>query len=245
MGATALLAGCVTPLTPYSALRIPAEEFRSRVSTVCVVPVRAEFPLPGGQAKLTELDDVMVSVLKGRSLTAVPPSGTEAVFKRAIEQAGGYYDPHSGWIDEAKYSQVRAQTLQSLKNELGCDALLTATVAVVTAPVKNGTATWDGVAYPVGGGAGTRGWVKALSLWVTIRDLDDREIYFHTGGIEPLASVEVGFLRDTVKPAAPEALLTDPVRSRQAIEAGLDGVPMGRPAAVPTAIPPAAAAPSP
>lgn len=217
----ALLAGCASSLKQQPALKIPEADFRRRVDVLCVAPLRAHIGLPDGKEKVAAFEELLVSELNGHGMVIVPPDKTMAVYRDTVRKAGGFYDPHTGRRDPTNNIAVRSQALSALHTELGCDALLTPTIALVSTAFANGTAEWDGVKYRVGGGLGTSGWTAALSLWVWIHDLDHTEIYFGTGGIQPVFELNQQLLGEDFTPVADEQLLGDRVRNVQAISASL------------------------
>jgi hypothetical protein len=86
------------------------------------------------------------------------------------------------------------------------------------------------------GGFSAHGRVPCLSLWITIKDLDDRELFFGTGGIEVVAKLHSDFFREKFQPVDDDAVLRDAARNRQAIRNAL-GPAIGAPTHDPTPTP--------
>ena len=213
--AAVALSGCVTGLKEPPALRLPASEFRQRIDTLCLVPVRTQIEFPGHEEKLAFIERDIGDRLRKAGYTVVASSETAAAMKQAATELGGFYDPHTGEQDPARAETVRLKVLAALHQQLGCDATVQPSLAVVSVPFISGRASWDGVSYPYG--AMHQGWTTGLSLWLSIRDLDNQELYFTTGGIETLADLDVGFFGSEFKPVADDRILGDQVRIVQAV----------------------------
>src|SRR5262249_33737440 len=120
----------------------------------------------------------------------VPKEKILAVQRRVYAQPPDVYDRYTGVRDEARYATARPALLAALHEELGCDAILHARVVVVNSVWTLGTAVWDGATEDVEGGSMDSGWIAALSVWLTLDDMHDKEIYFGTGGIQVLVGFE-------------------------------------------------------
>lgn len=225
-----LLAGCVAQLPQNPALRISNAEFRQRLATLCMVPVRAQLALPDEATKLTRLENDIAYRLTTALFRVIPSTRTAPVMEQAAAAHGGSFDPHTGLRDPLRDREMRLATLAALREELGCDATLTITVAIVSVPFFGGQAQWDGVAYTFGGTG--LGWTTGLSLWMSVRDLSETELMFCTGGIETIVDLDIGFFSEEFVPVADEALLADQGRIRAAIDACLAPL-LAPPAAAP------------
>ncbi|MFN8643782.1 MAG: hypothetical protein U0802_19780 [Candidatus Binatia bacterium] len=212
-----LLTGCTSALPVQPALRVPATTFRQQVRSFCVVPLRTEVKLEGGDEKLAAIEAQLTSALAGAGYGIVAPAQVADAYRRALERLGGFYDPHTGQADPLRYGSVREQARAAVLAELGCDATLQPTIAVVTAPFYSSDATWDGATERVGGSIGTMGWTPALSLRISIRDGTDRELLFCTGGIQTVSRIESGFWEDSFAPVPEAELLRGSGRIHDAI----------------------------
>lgn len=224
------LSGCIARLPEKPALRVGAADFRQRIHTLCLLPARLQIAIPDKQTTLERLELDITDKLKGAGYAVVGPQQTADLYNQALTAQSGAYDPHSGERDSARYEATRAQARQALKVQLGCDATVSVTLALVSVPFMSGKATWDGVSYSFGNYDST-GWISGLSLWIAIHDLDNQELYFNTGGIETLATLETGFFSSEFKPIDTEQLLVDQTRLLQAINLALG--PLLAPAASP------------
>jgi hypothetical protein len=218
------LAGCtqVRRTPPVPPLQVPEDTIRGRIDTVCIDRLRMDFPVPDAERKAAEIQDLIAGILDRAAIKTVGPAESTRVFNEAVERSGGYYDVHSGERDEVRFAAMSQAGFRALHERLGCDALLAPTVAVVLAPWRNNEAAWDGITDSLGGGgAGGYGYAPALSLWISIQDLDGREIYFGTGGIQIGTQLEQGFLRNRFKGVGDEMLLGRPFRNQIAVETSL------------------------
>ncbi|MFN8644776.1 MAG: hypothetical protein U0802_25085 [Candidatus Binatia bacterium] len=218
LGAVAL-AGCPKPLPTVPALRSAAGGFQD-VRTLCLLPLRAQTELP--KDRLRAFEDQLAGTLQRAGYGVVTADQTMAAYKRAVQALGGLFDPHTGQRDPSRYDAVRRQALHALGGEVGCQAILAATIAVVSAPFSEGNAHWDGMSAAVGRkGTGVLGWTAALSLWVSIHNLDDQELLFNTGGIQTIADVESGFWSNEFKALPDSQLLADQAINQYAINVSL------------------------
>gem|GEM_PF-2375768 len=174
--------------------RVPAEEVARRLRTICVFPTRI------GDEDLSEraqrFSEAAVTELRGAGYQAVQLSEEDArgLLEQAVVEVGGVYDPEVGWVNVDRVQAVEKQRRQLAKNLYGCDAFLQLSVALVHAPMNDGVAKWDGRTVQLVSwffGSGTYGWVKALSLYARLTDVDAHELYFFAGGIQPVVKANI------------------------------------------------------
>ncbi len=219
--------GCAGVKT-LPALRVPKEEARQRLGTICVLPATAEFEFPEADSKLDTLGQLVQTRLEAQGFPVVPPAQSKNVFSEASAAVGGLYDPDTGERDREKYRQVKQEWYRRLHDQLGCDAVLTCRLEIVQANWTNGLAVWDGASDSVSdaflGGFGALGNVAAVSLWIEIRDMNDQVVYFHTGGVQVIAKLESDFLKSRFELVAPEAVLADHKRVAHAVDVSLQAL---------------------
>lgn len=217
--ALAAFCGCATAVQP--APRASFDELRARVKTVCVESVDVEIQFRHEKQRLGELLAVLMQELPNAGLTPVAPDRVQAVVTEFQKTKRDLYDPYTGTCDEAAHAHARKELAERYRSELGCDGVLTAHVAIVKAPIVTGKGEWDDVQDPVRNSIS--GWVKALSIWISIRDMDRRQLYFGTGGIEPLFSLGPTKLFDPqdVVASSEEVILGSERKNRRAIRAAL------------------------
>jgi len=188
--------------------------------------------------ELPELGDVDAVRARYRGLLAkelaragfdvVPVDDYAARMAQENVRAGGYYDPLTGALDEAKAGASRARVLESMRAEYQVAALVLPAIEVRVAPFEYLVAGWDGATEQVGPGrAGLdmvigydrfyRGEIRALSLAVRIVDLNGELLFEGTGGIQLAEHFShgqhVGRLR--------QELLADPARDAAAVAIAL------------------------
>lgn len=206
--------------------RLPVEEVLPHLRTICVFPTRI------GDEDFTEraqrFSEVAVVELRGAGYQAVPLREDEArgLLEHAVAEVGGVYDPEVGWVDVDRVQAVEKQRRQLAKNLYGCDAFLELSVHLVHAPMNDGIAKWDGRTVQLISwffGSGTSGWVKALSLYARLTDVEARELYFFAGGIQPVvkANVTLNPLDPTYRVVHEEEVLTSEVDVVAALQLAL------------------------
>lgn len=221
VGFACAVAGCKTnPSKPVSPFRIDESVFRERIQTLCLEPISNPFSLPEGDKRIEKLTGLLIGELEARGFSVVRSDRLAELRKRELESAGGIYDPHTGRIVPARYEAFMARYLESAGAKLGCDAILHASVAVVTASFYSNWAEWDGAREKIGS-SGYSGTVPAISLWVEITDLEQQELYFRSGGIQILKKLDTGFLKAELEPIPQEQILARKDRCLEAVRLAL------------------------
>lgn len=195
----------------------------TELGTLCLTPLASELEIPDEDPRLRVFERVVTEELQHAGFVVVAPSRVREVWKREMTAGGAVFDPHTGDLDEAKEEKVQARVRAALQAELGCRGIVGPSVVVVTATFSGSRLTWDGVTDEMDGGGGHYGTTAAASLWLSISDLNGKEVYFRAGGIQPLE--EIGY-RGWVgspyfEPVASEEILLDPLRNRRAAQASL------------------------
>jgi hypothetical protein len=214
-----VLGGCVGPH-----LKVPVKEVNRRVKTLCVAPLKLDFELKGGRDRVQAYETILLQELHRTKWEIVLPARYDAIARRITEQEGGYYDPLTGQADEARRLHIAEQIRSTVRRELGCEATLHPTIAVVGAGFYEGSAVWDDTHQYLGIYWHARdGGIPVLSLWVSIRDELDQELYFGTGGIHLLLGAErAGFSKMRVYQVAEEYLLTDVRRTYDSVRDAIE-----------------------
>ena len=220
------LSGCVDlkPPAPYTALKIPRAQLQGQIHTICLHPLNERAPLPQAEAKTAQLEKLLATHLEAAGFSVVPSAQVKAVWDEVKQQRGGYFDPFTGQVDARKLAAIKQTGYRELNHRLGCDAVLIPTIALVTASFSGGIAKWDSTSDVLAFLASGYGYVPALSLWVSVRDLHDQEIYFGTGGIEVVEKLDSGLLRDQFTQVPVEKLLTNSERNEAAVTASLESL---------------------
>jgi hypothetical protein len=228
------LSGCSVATLDVQPLKIDAFDFKAQITTICLNPLADLKPDEDAdeeiQAKLKAIDALIVNELKQAGFTTVEPELVQAAWERAGASEGGCVDVHTGRADIAKCEAIRTRWRKDLKEDLGCDAVLTPAIAVVRAPWNNGMARWDGAEQTLGAGVGSYGYVAALSLSVALHDIAGEEIYYNTGGIQTLATLNSGFWSHEFETVPHDQLLSSPGRNLIGVHAALADLPRRPPA---------------
>jgi hypothetical protein len=143
--------------------------------------------------------------------------------------AGGYFDPFTGRLDEAKFKAARLRVLRSMQEQVVATAIVIPRVVVRAAPFSSGSAEWDGIKESLTGKSAFVssllldptiryfGSLSALSLEVQIIDPAGEVLLEGYGGIQ---------LTERFNPAGPEQLaeselFADPAKDMRAIDIAL------------------------
>lgn len=214
-----LLAGCLG--SPH--LKIPVKEMNRRVRTLCTAPIQLEPDLGVASDHIQGYQGILMQELHRTSWEIVEPSRYAAIERRVNEQEGGYFDPVTGEADQSKRARIAEQVRSAARSELGCEATLHPSIVVVGAACANGEAIWDDTSQYVGTvWDSSVGGIPALSLWVSIRDERDTELFFGTGGIQLLVRTEaVGFSKRRFVEVPGAVLLKDARRMYDSVRAAL------------------------
>ncbi len=236
LGLTCMGCGLV-PLVPKPALRIALADFERTVRTICVSSVSLGFEHPREEEIEKAIAAKVGATLRSGGFDFQPEAVYREAFQRQALALGGPFDPYTGYFDEVQWKAVTTAARTELKAEHGCDAFLTAHVVLVRAELE-GDAAWDGIVESIGVFV-PNGWVSALSLWITVQDANQEELYFHTGGIQSLVQVDPGFFYHESRLLEVDAILADDGKLTRAVELAL--APLVQP---PSMVPPPPVAPS-
>lgn len=164
---------------------------------------------------------IVAEELVRAEFAVVQATRTSEIVSRERARMSPLYDVDSGRRDEARYAEFQARSRAALHAELGCELVARLTVAAGIAAAPGMDVAWDGVWDKAFGGAGRVGLVGVLSLRVSLRAMDGREVYFGTGGIELSREFDPNprSLRSLPRPV-PD-LLRDETRIRRATQAAL------------------------
>jgi hypothetical protein len=217
---TVLLGGCIGG----PKLKVPVKEMNRRVKTLCVARLKLDFELKGSRDRVQAYETILLQELHRTPWEIVLTPRYDAIARQITEQEGGYYDPLTGQADEARRVRIAERIRSAVRRELGCEATLHPSIAVVGAGYYEANARWDGTYQYLGVVWNIReAAVPVLSLWVSIRDERDQELYFGTGGIHILLGAQrVGFSRMRVFQVSDEYLLTDVRRTYDSVRDALE-----------------------
>ncbi len=173
--------------------RVPAEEFALRAHTVCIFPTSA--PIEELEDRAQEFGRLAAQELRGAGLKAVVLSEEDAqgLLEHAVADVGGVVDPEVGWVDMDRVHSVVKRQRELARQIHGCDAFLGLSVVMVRAPFSDGLVKWDGREAKIQdylSAMGNSGWTTVLSLHARVSDLNNEELYFFAGGIQPVIEVK-------------------------------------------------------
>lgn len=220
VGIAAALVGMLVTIGCYRRVQVPRfrqpeAEFRAATRVICVLPPQLGFSLARGKELTVKLRDELQQIVATGGFEVPPPSEVDKLWQGTVASLGGAYDIYSGRLDRTKRQEILAASRDRLKADLKCDALLSATVSLVNANFFAGVAAWDGVRESLRGDGS--GYVGAISLWVSIEDMNGKEQFFGTGGIQVLSHLDPGFFETKFEAVDEEQVLTDAGARRAAI----------------------------
>lgn len=201
-------AGCATGPPAYNPFKVSQDEIYGKVKTIVLAPVIVPVNLADPEPVKVKFESILEAKLREAGFSVVPSKEGAGIWKQMTEQVGGFFDPVSGKRDDAKYRTVREHTFRELRARFQVDAVLHPAIVPVRAQWEGLTASWDGteesitsfgdafkeaLPYALFGISVTRhGAVGALSLVVSIEDVNGVDMYVNAGGIQLLAKISGG-----------------------------------------------------
>lgn len=223
-------AGCATT-PPYNPFKIPQDELYGKIKTIALAPVAVPEGLEDPQPVKAMFASLIEAKLREAGFSTVPSAEYAEIWKRMTEKVGGYFDPVTGKRDESKFKALRKHCLRELSTKYNANAVVYPEIRFVKANFSGNTASWHGTSESVkvptegvlqallSGGGGHYGTLAALSLVVTIKDMDEVEMYVNPGGIQVLARVSS---RGKFVPVPPNELLVNEERNGAAVDIALE-----------------------
>jgi len=197
-------------------------------SKLCLYPLTVPLAEGRGEARRANLERKLVAALREASFSLAEPVAVDALEERVRKECGGFVDPATGERDGERYLAYQQKLAQALRDELGCSAQLRASVVQLRATLFGGFAVWDGTQQRVSStgrqvknaivGVEESGWLIAFSLWLSVLDLDGKEIAFRSAGIETPVQLAVVEDQDLL---AEDRWLSDEARLDAAIRSAL------------------------
>jgi len=218
------LHACARSPEPQDPMRIPEHEFRKSVRALCLWRPSIEVPTVEAEARLQEITEILLEELVRMQYEVVPPERVSDLWMEIREREGGTFDPDTGQRIEDRHRAIPEVAYAGFRSELGCDAIVRARVGTVEVDWDDGAASWDGVTRSVEGVPDSyRGTVEAISLFVTLFDMDGREIYFRSGGIQVLSKVGFGPSgKRQLESIDAERVLEDPSEIREGVRVAVE-----------------------
>ncbi len=230
--ATLLTVSSCAVASPPNPFKIPEANIKAKVKVVALAPLNLGSEFEDPQSIQTKFESLIETKLREGGFTVVPSKEYAAIWKQMTETLGGVFDPISGKRDEAKLKMVREHTVRELASKNRADAVLYSGMGAVKANFNAGRAKWHGTAeYIVTGGfwgalaaGNTYGTIPAVSLFVSLTDLNGVDMYVNAGGVQALS--KLSGRNFTTVPR--HELFTDEDRNRHALNIALNPL-LGKP----------------
>lgn len=225
LGAALLLAGCAAKV-PYNPFKVSRDQFYPKLKVVALSPMSVPRDLKDPDPATKKFLSMIEAQLREAGFATIPADASRGLWDSLTAQVGGFFDPVTGEVDEAKLKTVRIQMYRELKAERQIDAMLFTALAIVPAKLEHDRASWDGTSQGAGKGkfwkallgVSHSGTLPALSLHVVLSDTDDTDLYENAGGIELLAKVSAS----GSVPVPREELFLNEERNAKAVHLALD-----------------------
>jgi len=175
---------CVVSTPAYDVFVVPSDTVYARVRKIALVPAAVTADVPVPERVLLELDSLIERKVEAAGFSVVPAFVYSEIWRRITEEAGGFYDPFTGVLNEERLQAATERLLQEIGDLHAPDAWLYPELWVVEAEVERGFARWDGATEPVSWYLGSP--VQALSLVVSLEDTAGTVLYVNGGGIAVL-----------------------------------------------------------
>ena len=229
------LAGCMSR-SSYDPFANSRETFQNTALTIAIAPVVNPSGIPVAESLLVQIDNLIEGTLLGSGYRFIPRDEYAAIWDNIVAQMGGLHRAETEDIDELKFELASEQLRRDLFEVFHSDYILYPEIWIVEAGHFRGVAEWDGASQSVVG-FGTRvlnvidGWlnqndgflhsgmVNALSLGVTVEDMDGVQIFQNAGGIEVLKDAGQG--DDNEETVLFETVLANPGRTQKAVRTAL------------------------
>jgi hypothetical protein len=239
--AATLVAAALLSCMTAAADELPAPDtVRARLKTVAVMPVKTPTDLPGRAEAEQRLEQALEARLSAAGIAVIPASEMRALQDKVRAALGGYFDPHTGDIDEPRAKAFDEHVNSEFRRLHPADAWLYSRVEPRRAPAQGPWVAWDGVqestvgAESLGGrvfgSPAVTGSLGALSLHVGVLTPMGEVLYHRYGALQLLeyfgqsSGASMFGLPENVRyvPVRPDAILTDPAREQRAIALALD-----------------------
>jgi hypothetical protein len=229
--AVAVIATNCATTTPYEPFKIPQHEFCQKTKIIAVAPVAVPEYLETPDPVRARFASIIENKLLEAGFSIVSSEEYAKIWEQMIEKIGGYFDPFTGQRNESKFTLIRKHCLQELCTKYNSNAVLYPEIRVVKAWFTGCEANWHGASDSLkvptknkfesfwetcGGGYGT---LEAMSLIVTIKDMDNVVMYVNPGGIQVLTRIKDG---EGFVPVPRNELFVNAERNITAVEVALE-----------------------
>ena len=190
----AAITGCVTP--PYDPFVISRSEIYDRVDTVAMMPLQG-LDFDRKEEVSARYEALITERLEAAGFKVIPSEECSSIMNSMVEQLGGIFDLKTGEVDEEKQQAIKDHLVQEMNAKFDIDAYMVPKIVIVKAGWSGNSAYWSGVTDTVSGKTGfwasfknsnMGGTLRAMSLFVVLRDKTDSEGYYvGRGGIQLIA----------------------------------------------------------
>jgi hypothetical protein len=215
---------CATQPPNYDLFLVPPQEFSDSIERMVLGPVVVEAGVEVPESVLVMFDSLIADRLGALGFSVIPSFVYGELWTRIVQESGGLFDPYTGERHERRFRDAVEQLKQELLARYEPDALVYPEIWAVQAENPYGLARWDGASQ---GASMMDASVTALSLIITIQDLDGNELFVNGGGIA-LAEQYIPELFRTV-PATAAQVFEDLERVVQAVDLALGPLASSRP----------------
>jgi len=239
---------------------VPRDTVVQRVKTIGVMPLNVAEVVPDPEDVAARYEAQVVTSLQAAGFSVVPPSAMREIRERLKNTIGGLYDPMTGKPIKDKVKAYKDFADSEYRSKHPVDATLYMAVVTRDAPMRDGSASWDGITDSAGLswagllGAHLSGTAPALSLGVLLEDAAGDTLYSNGGGLQVISYTTPGMTRfglmvPRVHHIDAKYIMTDPKRDARALAIALgpllgtsDPVAKAKIDLPPTAVPPEVAA---
>ena len=140
--------GCATT-TPYNPFKIDQNKFYANTKTIALAPCWVRPDLEVSEQVIDKFELIIADKLREAGFLVVPSKHYRDIWKRMIEQMGGYFDPKTGKRDESKFKAIQEHCYREIGRKFKSDAVLISRILIVEAPFYPGfqqscsTVGWD------------------------------------------------------------------------------------------------------
>ena len=174
--------GCASSQpSAYDQFTVLPETFFETTRTIALFALSAEGDVDVPLCVDSISEHAMSVRLAAAGLTVIPSFVQQEIWLRITEDAGGFYDPITGALDEERFEAGVEQFRAELNAKAAPDAVLYPHVWRVEVPASGGKAMWDGVSESVSYRLG--GIVSALSYVIVIEDPKGIPLFVNGGGL--------------------------------------------------------------
>jgi hypothetical protein len=222
-----------TILTPLDIVQMSSGEFHADATTIALASTVVVAEMEDMEPVTVEFDSLIETSLREAGFSVVPAREFSQLLEKAANQVGGVYDPETGEPDREKIRTIQGLAIGELRSRFEPDAVLYPTIEVVVVEFDGNKVRWLGTDECAttgdlklfGCGTGMPGAsLPALTLFVTIRDMDGSIIFRNGGGIQLQTKYKAQFGGWSARQVPRDELFVDKERSMAAVTIALNPI---------------------